>query len=118
MCFTELRGLLLHLGRLVVNGGGSLMRRHVPALMLLVLAIRSADSLKLSLGGADSNSDSNRSRRGQSSAGDDTPKHMHVWMPTGNMSGLKSRRSTASNLLTPVLTTILDEPGWRWNQRP
>ena len=48
MCFTELRGLLMHLGRLVVNGGDSLMRRHMPTLMLLVLAIRFAHSLKRS----------------------------------------------------------------------
>jgi len=40
MLFEEFGGTPVHLGRLIVNGGRTLMRRDMPVLMLLVLAVR------------------------------------------------------------------------------
>ena len=45
----ELRGILMHLGRLVVNGGRILIRRGTHPLTPLVLAIRFAHNPRLSL---------------------------------------------------------------------
>jgi hypothetical protein len=39
MLIEELRGMLVHLGRLVVNGRSMLMCSDMPALMLLALAL-------------------------------------------------------------------------------
>jgi hypothetical protein len=50
MLIKEPRGMLMHLGRLVVNGSRMLMRRDTPALMLLALAIRFAHNSRFSLG--------------------------------------------------------------------
>ena len=48
MLIEELGGVLVHRGRLVVNGGGTLMGGGMPALMLVALTVSFAHNPSLS----------------------------------------------------------------------